>query len=198
MKKSVYDSQPRRTMEEARVANFPEKTGKTIEQWVAIVKKSGPPTEKERRDWLKAKHGLTTNYAWFVAERAASNLSLAERYDPEAFVAEIFSGPKAVFEPVYEAILAFALTLGKDVTVRPCKTMIPFYRKHVFGQVRVPNRSQIHLGYALKDTPFTGRLVDTGGLAKKDRITHRIEIATLADFDSEAKGWLRTAYDMDK
>ena len=28
-----------------------------------------PPTEKERRPWLK-EQGLTTNYAWWVAERA--------------------------------------------------------------------------------------------------------------------------------
>jgi hypothetical protein len=198
MKKSIYDNQPRQSMEEACVAKLPEKTGKTIEQWVAIVRKDGPASDKERREWLKKEYGFTTNYAGFVAERAASDLSLAERYDPEALVADIFSGPKAAFEPIYEAILAYALSLGKDVTVRPCKTMIPFYRKHVFGQVRAPNRSRIDLGFALKDTPLTGRLIDTGGFAKKDRITHRIEISTLSDFNAEAKRWLRTAYDMDK
>jgi len=42
-----------------------------------------------------------------------------------------------------------------------------------------------------------GHLIDTGGFAKKDRITHRIEMATLTDFDDEAKKWMRTAYEMD-
>jgi hypothetical protein len=42
------------------------------------------------------------------------------------------------------------------------------------------------------------RLVDTGGLAKKDRITHRIEITDVKQIDAEVKKWLMTAYDLDK
>jgi hypothetical protein len=41
------------------------------------------------------------------------------------------------------------------------------------------------------------RIVDTGGLAKKDRITHRIEIRATAQIDGEVKKWLKTAYDLD-
>ena len=42
------------------------------------------------------------------------------------------------------------------------------------------------------------RLIDTGGLAKKDRITHRIEIKSAADVDDEITKWLQAAYDLDK
>ena len=59
-------------------------------------------------------------------------------------------------------------------------------------------RTRIDLGLALKDTKVPKRLIDTGGLAKKDRITHRIEIASLKDIDAEVKKWLKTAYEMDK
>ncbi len=197
LKKSIYSPHPSFKMEEASIANLPKKTGKTLEQWLAIIKKSGPATEKERREWLKKEHGFTTNYAWFVALRAEGGGSLAEQYDPEADVEGIFEGPKSVFRPAYDAILAFGFKLGKDVKVCPCSTIIPFYRQHVFAQVKVPNRSRLDLGYALKDTPVKGHLIDTGGLAKKDRITHRIEIVTLTDFDDEAKKWMRTAYEMD-
>lgn len=41
------------------------------------------------------------------------------------------------------------------------------------------------------------RLVDTGGMAKKDRITHRIELKSLDDIDAEVATWLKTAYDLD-
>jgi hypothetical protein len=198
IKKSVYSPHPGFVMEEASIAKLPAKTGKSLEQWMAILKKSGPATEKERREWLKNEHGFTTNYAWFVAERAENNRSLLEQYDPDARVEDIFAGPKAAFKPAYDAILAFAFKLGKDVKVCPCKTIIPFYRKHVFAEVKVPNRSRLDLGFALKDTPARGGLIDTGGFAKKDRITHRIEMVAVADFDDEAKKWLRTAYEMDK
>jgi hypothetical protein len=41
-------------------------------------------------------------------------------------------------------------------------------------------------------------LADTGGLAKKDRITHCIEIKDSGEIDGEVKKWLKTAYDMDR
>jgi hypothetical protein len=49
----------------------------------------------------------------------------------------------------------------------------------------------------LRDTPVSGRLIDTGGFAKKDRITHRIPITTLEEFDDEVKRWLKAAYELD-
>ena len=53
------------------------------------------------------------------------------------------------------------------------------------------------IGLALKDTEVTERLIDTGGLAKKDRITRRIAISTPEEIDDEVRHWLRVAYDMD-
>jgi hypothetical protein len=41
------------------------------------------------------------------------------------------------------------------------------------------------------------RLIDTGGLAKKDRITHRMEITAVDQIDGEVKKWLKTANDLD-
>lgn len=54
------------------------------------------------------------------------------------------------------------------------------------------------MGFALGDMKTQGRLIDTGGFAKKDRITHRITITSLDDIDDEVKHWLRVAYDRDE
>jgi hypothetical protein len=40
-------------------------------------------------------------------------------------------------------------------------------------------------------------VIDTGGLAKKDRITHRIEIRAISEIDEDVQKWLRTAYELD-
>jgi hypothetical protein len=40
-------------------------------------------------------------------------------------------------------------------------------------------------------------MIDTGGLAKKDRITHRFEITSIEEIDEEVKKWLKTAYELD-
>jgi len=62
-----------------------------------------------------------------------------------------------------------------------------------------PQNSRIDLGFALAH--FKGklpkRMIDTGGLAKKDRIAHRLEITAAEQIDGEAKKWLKTAYDLD-
>ncbi|HEY0510752.1 MAG TPA: DUF5655 domain-containing protein [Thermoanaerobaculia bacterium] len=67
----------------------------------------------------------------------------------------------------------------------------------VFAQIKPTTRTRIDLGFALKGTPATGRLIDTGGFARKDRITHRIPIASLAEIDGEVRRWLKVAYEMD-
>lgn len=41
------------------------------------------------------------------------------------------------------------------------------------------------------------RLVDTGGAAKKDRITHKIELTSAADVDAEVARWMKRAYALD-
>jgi hypothetical protein len=184
------------------IASLPSKTGKTLEEWIRLVQKSGPPTEKERRDWLKKEHQLGTNAAWWIAERAEGKGM--EDGDPvaylkaaEEYVDAMFAGPKAALRPVYDHLLRLGLELGEDVKACPCKTIVPLYRKHVFAQLKPTTRTRLDLGLALKDTPAGGRLLDTGGLAKGDRITHRIPITSVAEIDAEVKRWLKVAYNRD-
>ena len=184
------------------VATLKEKTGRSIEEWLQLVGKSGPPTENERRAWLKSEHGLPTMSAWRIAECAGVKAS--EFADPEAYlraadqyVDAMFSG-KAGLRPIYDTLLKLGLGLGKDVKACPCQTMVPLYRKHVFAQIKPTTRTRIDLGFALGARPADGRLIDTGGFAKKDRITHRIPISSLAEIDNEVKQWLRTAFEEDR
>lgn len=51
---------------------------------------------------------------------------------------------------------------------------------------------------ALGNRKTPKRLIATGGYAKKDRITHRIEITCSADIDGEVARWLKTAYSLDQ
>jgi len=199
---SLYGVSPGVKMIQDWIASLQAKTGKTLEQWIAFVQKSGPPTEKERREWLKKEHGLGTNSAWWIAERAEGRGT--EEDDPETYlrtaekyVEDMFSGGKARLRPIYDALLKLGLSVGKDVKACPCKTIVPFYRNHVFAQIKPASQTRIDFGYALKDAKATGRLIDTGGFAKKDRITHRIPISSLEEIDQEVKRWLLKAYELD-
>src|SRR5215831_15054222 len=200
--KTLYSVHPGVAMVQDWIASLPQKTGRTLEAWIQLVQEAGPPTEKERRDWLKKQHGLGTNSAWWIAERAEGKGQ--EDGDPEAYlraavgyVDAMFAGPKAGLRPIYDHLLQLGLKLGKDVTVTPCSTIVPIRRKHVIAQIKPSTKTRIDFGFALGATKATGRLIDTGGYAKKDRITHRIPITSLDDIDDEVKHWLKVAYEMD-
>jgi hypothetical protein len=198
---STYDVHPSLGMYQSSLAALKQKTGRTLEEWVKLVQESGPATEKERHAWLKAEHDLGMNYAGWIAEHSVGkgDDGNPETYLKQAkeFVESMYSGAKESLRPIFNELLALGRSLGNDVKVCPCKTIVPLYRKHVFAQIKPTTRTRIDLGLALKDTKVPKRLIDTGGLAKKDRITHRIEITSLKDIDAEVKKWLKTAYEMD-
>ena len=201
--KSIYGVHPGVMMTQKWIAQLKEKTGRTLEEWLKHIKKEGPPTEQARRDWLKDELGLGTNTAWWLAERSVGKgeevgdpdeyLKAAEKY-----VEEMFGGKKEHLKPIYNALLKLGLSVGKDVKACPCQTIVPLYRHHVFAQIKPTTQTRIDFGLALGDTKKTPkRLIDTGGFAKKDRITHPFEITSLKDIDDEVKKWLKVAYERD-
>ncbi len=185
------------------IQELPKKTGRSLEEWIALTQDSGPPTETERRNWLKKEHKLgTISAAWIAGRLEGKN---TEEDSPEAYlktaaewVEAQYSGPRAALRPLYEQLLKLGFSLGKDVKACPCKTMVPFYRNHVFEQIKPATNTRIDLGFALGNMKTPKRLIDTGGYAKKDRITRRIEIKSKADIDDEVKRWLKKAYEMDE
>jgi hypothetical protein len=67
---SPYSVHPGVLMVQKWIVDLPDKTGKSLDQWLKLVRKSGPPTEQARREWLKTEHGLGTNVGVWIAERA--------------------------------------------------------------------------------------------------------------------------------
>lgn len=198
----LYSAHPGLGMVEKWKNELPAKTGRSLDEWIALVRKSGPPTEKERREWLKKEYKLGTNTAWWIAERADGKGT--EEDSPEAYleaaeqwVDAMFSGSRAALRPLYDQLLKLALALGKDVKACPGKTIVALYRNHVFAQIKASTNTRIDFGFAFGNMKTPKRLIDTGGYEKKDRITRRIEVKSKADIDDELKRWLKKAYEMD-
>jgi hypothetical protein len=197
-----YSVHPSVAMVRDWIDSLPQKTGRSLAEWLRLVEAQGPAPAKERTAWLKSEHGLGTNSAMWIAETSLGTME--ETGDPEdylrraaGYVDAMLAGRKAALRPIYDELLRTGLATGPDVKACPCSTIVPLYRNHVFAQIKPATATRIDLGFALKDTPAPGRLIDTGGFAKKDRITHRIPISSLPEIDDEVRRWLRVAYDMD-
>ena len=198
--KSLYSVHPAVAMVQRGLASVPEKTGRSVEQWRALAEKAGIADPKAVREWLRKEHGLGLNTAGWIADSAdEGDMGSPEAYlkAAEHYVKKMFEGKKAGLLPIHEALLQLCVSLGSDVKVCPCRTMVPFYRAHVFAQVKPSTATRIDFGLALGARKGSGRLIETGGYAKKDRITHRIAISALSEIDSDVKRWARTAYDED-
>ena len=203
-KKSLYSVHPGVAMVQKWVVTLKEKTGRSLDEWLVLVKKDGPADYKSRREWLKSQHKLGTNSAWWIADRAEGNKQwgdTSESYLEEAVfcVEKMFGGGKASLRPIYDKLLDLGLKSGKDAKACPCGTIVPLYRNHVFAQIKPTTQTRIDLGFALKGckTKIPKRLIDTGGLKKNDRITHRIPIEKISDIDADVKRWLGIAYQLD-
>lgn len=200
----LYDVHPGVAMMQKSMAALKEETGRSLEEWIAVVKRDGPKDEKLRREWLITKQKVGTRDASWIAERAegkGGDLDTPETYLKAAvqYVEEQYAGPKGKLRPIFDELLKLGRSMGDDVKVCPCKTIVPLYREHVFAQIKPATNTRVDLGFALAHNKgkLPKRLVDTGGLAKKDRITHRIELTSASQIDAEVKKWLKTAYDLD-
>ena len=127
--KTVYDVHPSVAMVQKWLAELRQETGRSMEEWLALVKKEGPKDEKSRRDWLKSKHKLGTNKASWSAERAEGK---GREDTPEAYlkaavryVEEQYGGPKEKLRPIYDELLKVGKSLGDGVKACPCKTIVP-------------------------------------------------------------------------
>lgn len=204
-----YSLHPSVAMVEDWIGTLKDKTGRTLEEWFSEIRRNGPKSEKERREWLKSAHKLGTNTAWWLAEKCDHPDKLAE--DTPAgymkiapvYVEEQYAGMKAALRPMYEKLLKLGLAQGKDAKACPCKTMVPLYRRHVFAQIKPATNTRIDVGFALAKIPESkisksgGRLIATGGREKKDRITHRIGVSSLDEIDDLVRSWMKRAYALD-
>jgi hypothetical protein len=203
--KNPYSVHPGVQMVQDWIASLKKKTGRTIDEWMEHIRSEGPDNEKVCLLWLKEKYGIGTNTAWWLAERARGNkMGLADD-DPQSYLREaplyveaMFAGGKAGLRPIYDELLRIGLGLAPDVKACPCKTIVPLYRNHVFAQLKPTTKTRLDLGLALKDMKTPARLIDTGGFAKKDRITRRIPLSAVDEIDDEVKQWLKVAYQMDE
>lgn len=200
----TYSVHPAVLHGQAMVRDLAAKTGRALEEWTELLDKEGLADEKQRWRWLRGEHGLGGATSSLIAE-----LSLgkgAEKVDPEAYLAAapawvdaLYSGPKAGLRPIHDTLVELALALGSDVRVCPATTIVPLYRRHVFAEIKPATAKRIDLGLSLRnstqDVPY--RLIETEGLDRGDRITHRFEITTPHDIDGQVREWLRIAYATD-
>jgi hypothetical protein len=174
------------------IATLPEKTGKSLEEWLAVLRASKLSKHKEFMGLLKNEHGLTHGVANLIALRATQPEDQAAG-DTDALVDSQYAGAKAVLRPIYDAVLAAVHKFGKDVEVSPKKAYVSLRRGKQFAILQPSTASRLDVGINLKETEPAGRLEASGSF--NAMVSHRVRVSKLAEVDAELLKWLKKAYD---
>lgn len=180
-------------MADKMVANLLEKTGKTLPQWLVLVKDCGLDKHMQIIKHLKTEHGVTHGYANLIAHHA-----LKPRAQPgdADLIDKQYAGAKQGLRPIYEAVIAVALKLGKDVELAPKKTYVSLRAKKQFAILQPSTKDRLDLGLNLKDHDGAERLELAGSF--NAMVSHRIRITQKSDINAELKKWLKLAYEAAK
>ena len=171
----------------SQARNIEQATGRSIDEWVALVKVSGPERHGEIVAWLKAEHGFSHGNANFVA-LAAKRGSVAGGGDE--LVDAMYSGPKASLRPFHDQVIEIARDFGADVELAPKQAYVSLRRSKQFGTVGPAPGGRLEIGLNLKGMESDRRLEAASGMC-----THRVRLSSMDELDSEVIGWLREAYE---
>lgn len=171
-------------------ANIQERTGKSLGAWINIVRALGTSHHTDIVAYLKTEGRMSHSYANLVAHEARKPDAVIETDPIEA----LFAGDKAALKPIYIVICKAIKTFGKDIEFIPKKDSVSVRRKKQFAILQPSTATRLDIGLNLKNIELTGRLELAG--TWNGMLSHRVRIATLADFDLHVKLWLEQAYDL--
>jgi hypothetical protein len=174
---------------ETQLKNIQAKTGKTLDQLYALIKKSGLTKHGEVRDMLKRDlglgHGDANTLALFYLKPAAESAT------PGDAIAEIYSGPKAELRPIHDKLMAAINKFG-SFQIAPKKSYVSLRRKKQFAMIGPATQTRVEVGINLKGLTPTARLIElpAGGMCQ-----YKINVTTATEVDKELIAWINQAYD---
>lgn len=167
-----------------------EKTGKPLNEWVALLKAQAFEKHGQMVNWLKSEHGMTHGYANFVAH--STRQSHAGAIDDDELLATQYEGKehlKAIHDVLTKEISAF----GDDVDFVPKKANVSVRRKTQFALIQPSTKTRLDLGIKIREKDPEGRLEGSGPFGTM--CTHRVRLERPEEVDAEVLSWLREAYE---
>src|SRR5689334_18776734 len=122
-------------MRTAILRTLPEKTGHTLDEWLAIVRGTSMTGHKQRVDWLRTAYGLGGSTAYLLVSEADKPADYVEPSADE-LLAKQYAGTRAALLPIYERVVEAARSLGGDVRVEARQTYMTFTRGKQFALVQ--------------------------------------------------------------
>lgn len=191
MAKAPVNASPRQAQWFASVrAGLEAETGRSLEEWVALVQRDCPETaHKKRLAWLKDVHGLGVNRGGVVLEAAFPTVGWD---DPDALAAALW---KSEPERKILAALDAAVSEWPGLVRTQRKGYTAYSKEFQFAALAPRKPAGVRLGLALPPNPKIGTLPRRKSESWSERLTATLELNVLTDVTAEVVGLLRAAYE---
>ncbi len=168
-----------------------EKTGKTVEQWVPVIKKAGLSKQMEITNWLKAEHKLNHLQASLLSGLYLNNGKPV--YQNEDNLLENQFAKCEAMRPLFDNISTKILNEFPDTQLIPKKTYLSFTAAREFAAINIKPK-EIRLGMDLGDAAFTDTLQKSKLTGPMPRISHMVVIEDEKQFTKSMIEYLRQSY----
>ena len=168
-----------------------DKTGKTLEQWLPVVKKSGLSKQMEITNWLKAEHKMNHLQASLLAGLYLNNGKPV--YQNETSLLDNQFTKCEEMRPLFNAISDKILNEFSGTQLIPKKTYLSFTATREFAAMNIKPK-EIRLGIDLGDIAFTETLQKSKLSGPMPRISHMIVLTDIKQFDKKVVEYLQLSY----
>lgn len=172
------------------IENLHKNTGKSLEQWISIVKKQNFAKHGEMVKFLKEQHSLTHGFANLIALKTkGSDAGSVENQDD--LILKQYKG-KEHFKPLYDKLMTEIKKLGKDIEIAPKNAYVSLRRKKQFAILQPATKTRFEIGLNLKGQEPKGvlEIISTANAM----CSHKIHLETEKDITKEVLNWIKTSY----
>ncbi|HCN37836.1 MAG: DUF4287 domain-containing protein [Saprospiraceae bacterium] len=171
------------------IDNLHKNTGKSLEQWIEIVKSQNFVKHGEVVKFLKEQHEFTHGFANLVAHKAnESDAGSAENQDD--LITKQYSG-KEHLKVFYDKLISEIQTFGNDIEIAPKNSYVSLRRKKQFATLNPATKTRFEIGINLKGQEPKGKLEPEKPNAM---CSHKINLTDIKDIDNEVIEWISIAY----
>lgn len=179
------------SMEQSMVVNLEKKTGKSLAEWIKVIKATGLQKHTEMLNHLKTEYGFTHGFANLVALKARGT-DAGSAANTDDLVDAQYKG-KETLRPMYDNLIREIQKFGKDIEIAPKNAYVSIRRKKQFAILQPSTKTRLDVGINLKGSEPSGKLEKSGSF--NSMVSHRVKVETAEDVDKDLFNWLKQAYE---
>ena len=176
--------------EKTMLDNLYKNTGKTLEQWMAIVKQKNFAKHGDIIKFLKEEHFFTHGFANLVALKSRGR-DAASVENKDELIEKQYKG-KEHLKPLYDKLIAEILKFGKDIEISPKNAYVSLKRKKQFAILQPATKTRFEIGLNLKGRKPEGILQAIN--SSNAMCSHKINMTDEKEITPEIINWLKAAY----